>query len=167
MSADGVMRPIVPRVVEALERAGLTCQADPRIQATIWEKVAFNSALNCMGAVTGCSVDQLDAVPGGRALALEIAAEVVAVARAGGIDANVTSVHATIEHAIAHHRGHKASMLIDVLRGRPTEIEALNGAVVAAAERLGVDVPKTRTLLTLVRLVEARAMAARAAADPA
>jgi 2-dehydropantoate 2-reductase len=161
--ADGVMRPIASHIAEALDRAGLPCAADPRVQAAIWEKAAFNSALNSMAAVTGCSVDQLGAVADGRELAQDIASEVVAVARASGIDADVRGVHATINHAIDHHHGHKASMLVDILAGRRTEIESLNGAVVAAAERLGVAVPKTRTLLALVRLVEARVAGGAAA----
>lgn len=166
MSADGVMRPIVGRIAEALDRAGIPCQADPRVHAAIWEKAAFNSALNSMAAVTGCSVDQLGAVSDGRALAHEIASEVVAVARASGIDADEGGVHATIDHAIDHHHGHKASMLVDILSGRRTEIESLNGAVAAAADRLGVEVPKTRTLLALVRLVEARVVGNARAQQP-
>ena len=41
--------------------------------------------------------------------------------------------------------------------GRPTEIDSINGAVVARAEALGVAVPATRTLMRLVRLMQARA----------
>jgi 2-dehydropantoate 2-reductase len=62
-----------------------------------------------------------------------------------------------VRHAIVAHRGHKPSMLQDVLAGRPTEIESINGAVAAAARRHGVPVPHTETLMQLVRLVEAQA----------
>ena len=51
-------------------------------------------------------------------------------------------------HTAARNR---SSMLQDVERGVPTEIEALNGAVVLAAARLGVDVPVNRQLLLAIR----------------
>ena len=59
-----------------------------------------------------------------------------------------------VEHALAHHRGHNASMLQDRLANRPTEIEAINGAVVRAGEAADVPTPVTSTLADLVRLAE-------------
>ncbi len=158
MSADGAVRPIVGQVVDALANAGLRCIADPDVWAAIWEKVAFNAALNTLCAVLGCTVDQLDLTPDGRRLALSIALEVVSVARARGIDANPASVEASVIHAIENHRGHQPSMLQDILAGRRTEIESIGGAVVAEARAAGVAVPDTACLLHLVRLAEARAV---------
>jgi 2-dehydropantoate 2-reductase len=57
---------------------------------------------------------------------------------------------------MARHSGHKPSMLQDVIAGRRTEIESINGAVIAAAQRTAVATPITQTLLDLVRLVEVR-----------
>lgn len=160
MTADGADRPALAECVAALAGAGLRCEADPKVWASIWEKVAFNAALNSVCAVTGCTVDQLDLLPEGRALALRIVAEVVAVARAGGVAADLDKTSANVVHAITHHRGHKPSMLQDVLAGRRTEVGSINGAVVAAGTRLGVPTPCAENLLTLVRLVEARASSA-------
>jgi len=78
MSADGVQRPAVAEVVAALSAAGLRCEADATVWAAIWEKVAFNAALNSLCAVTGCSVDQLGAVDDGTSMAFAIVSEVVA-----------------------------------------------------------------------------------------
>lgn len=157
MSADGVDRPAVAGTVAALERAGLHCTADADVWAAIWEKVAFNAALNPLCAVTGSTVDQLGNIPDGTALALAVVAEVLAVARSQGVAADAGKVGANVLHAIGHHIGHKPSMLQDILAARRTEIDAINGAVVAAARRSGVPVPCTESLLQLVRLIEARA----------
>lgn len=159
MAADGVSRPIASQVSETLSGAGLACTSDSTVWAAIWEKVAFNAALNSICAVSGCTVDQLGLVPDGKRLADEVVLEVLSVAQRLGIDVDVAKCKASVAGAIAQHKGHKPSMLQDVLAGRRTEIEAINGAAVAAARRANLKLPTTETLLSLVRLAEARAVA--------
>jgi 2-dehydropantoate 2-reductase len=156
MTADGVDRPALTACVATLADAGLRCEADPQVWASIWQKVAFNAALNSLCAVARCTVDQLDSLPEGRALALRVVGEVIAVARANGVAADLDKTCANVVHAITHHRGHKPSMLRDVLAGRRTEVDSINGAVVAAGAKAGVPTPCTESLLTLVRLIEAQ-----------
>jgi 2-dehydropantoate 2-reductase len=156
MCGDGVRRPECDAVAQVLDAAGLNCIVDDNVWSAIWEKVAFNAALNSLCAVSGCAVDQLGRVPDGAALALKIVGEVLAVARAKGICVDPQRAACTVLHAIETHHGHKPSMLQDVLARRRTEIESINGAVVMAARELNVAVVHTETLLQLVRLVEAR-----------
>ncbi|WP_153100182.1 ketopantoate reductase family protein [Paraburkholderia hayleyella] len=156
MSADGIARPGVEAIAALLNAAGLQCSVDPNVWSAIWEKVAFNAALNSLCAVTGCSVDGIAAVPGGLILARAIVGEVLAVAQAKGIDTDRASCMENVTQAIAKHVGHQPSMLQDVLAGRRTEIEGINGAVVRAAREENLQVTHTETLLELVRLVQAR-----------
>ncbi|KUZ62652.1 2-dehydropantoate 2-reductase [Burkholderia ubonensis] len=156
MTADGAPRPIASAAAAAMTRAGLACELDADVWAAIWEKVAFNAALNTLCAVTGCTVDQLGACDDGPRVALAIVAEAAAVARAKGVAVDPERIADKVRHAIDAHRGHRPSMLQDVLAGRRTEIDAINGAVVAAAREAGVAVPHTDTLLGLVRLIDAR-----------
>lgn len=156
MSANGTPTPALARAIAALDEAGLACAADADVWVAIWEKVAFNAALNSLCAVTSCTVGELTHVAEGEALALAIVAEVAAVAHAHGIAVDEAHVAANVRHALAHHRAHRPSMLQDVLAGRRTEIEAINGAVVEAARRKQIEIPRTQTLWTLVRLVDAR-----------
>ena len=135
-------------------QAGLAAEADAEIRVAIWEKVAFNAALNSIAAVTGLSVGGMDA-PAGRRIAAAVVGEVVATAAAAGIELlDPDRIGGKIDFALANHRGHKASMLQDLLAGRPTEIEAINGAVARAAAAAGVATPVTSTLADLVRLIE-------------
>ncbi|WP_406805538.1 ketopantoate reductase family protein [Burkholderia semiarida] len=157
MTADGAARPFAAAVADALSRAGLACTLDADVWAAIWEKVAFNAALNTVCAATGCTVDQLGHHHDGPRLALAIAAETAAVAHAKGIAVDGARIARNVEHAIRDHRGHRPSMLQDVLAGRRTEIDAISGKVVAAARETGVAVPHAETLLALVRLIDARA----------
>lgn len=163
MSADGSERPFVAAVARALDEAGLACTADAAVWTAIWEKVAFNAALNSICTATQCTVDQLGAIDDGPALAFAVVDEVLAVAQAQGIVVHAEACKARVADAIARHVGHRPSMLQDVLAGRRTEIEAINGAVVAAATARGMAVPCTRTLLQIVRLVQERQTRATAA----
>lgn len=157
MTADGAASPFATAVADALSRAGLACTLDADVWAAIWEKVAFNAALNTLCAVTRCTVDQLGEHHDGPRLAQAIVAETAAVARAKGIAVDAARIARNVEHAIREHRGHRPSMLQDVLAGRRTEIDAISGKVVAAAREVGLAVPHTETMLSLVRVIDAQA----------
>jgi 2-dehydropantoate 2-reductase len=145
--------PGVGPAVALLRASGLDAIADPDVQVAIWEKVAFNAALNSLATVTGLTVGGMDTAAG-RRIALAIVEEVAATAEANGIRLDRASIAGKVDHALANHRGHKASMLQDRLAGRRTEIETINGAVVRAAQAVGVATPVTATLADLVRLIE-------------
>lgn len=139
--------------VELLNRGKLNAEVDANVQMAVWEKVAFNAALNSLAAVTGLTVGGMDEAPG-RRIAAAVVAEVVETAAAKGIRLDRTRIDAKIAFALANHHGHKASMLQDRLAGRATEIETINGAIIRAAEAAGITTPVTATLADLVRLLE-------------
>jgi 2-dehydropantoate 2-reductase len=127
--------------------------ADAAVQVSMWEKVAFNAALNSLAMITGLTVGGMD-MPAGRRVANAVVGEVVATAAALGLVLDQDAISAKIDFALANHRGHKASMLQDFLARRPTEIETINGAVVRIADAHGVATPVTATLANIVRLME-------------
>jgi 2-dehydropantoate 2-reductase len=142
-----------PAAAALLTRAGFETIHDPDAEAAIWEKLAFNAALNSLGAVLGMTNGQVADSPS-RRIAYAIAEETAAVATAKGVKVNREHIRQKLDYALAHHRGHKASMLQDRLAGRKTEIEAINGAVARAAEALGVPVPTTAVMADLVRTLD-------------
>ena len=156
-TASGQRDERIDQICECFERAGLRCTADPDIDSSIWEKVAFNAALNSIGAVARLPNGAIGDQPAGRRLARSVVSETLAVARAQHIRVDEQRVHDAVAYAFAHHRAHRASMLQDVLAGRPTEIETINGAVVALGRAHGVPTPVTETLLELVRLIDSQA----------
>ncbi|HTK35298.1 MAG TPA: 2-dehydropantoate 2-reductase [Caulobacteraceae bacterium] len=153
-TVDGVARPFAQEIARLFDQAGLRGKLEPAIWPAIWEKLAFNAALNCLCTIAGCSVDRLSSVPGGEALALAVADEVIAVAQSQGVAADGAKAKANIVHAIATHVGHDPSMLKDLKARRPTEVEAIAGAAAAAGRGAGIDVARTEALLVLVRLTE-------------
>lgn len=154
---DGGGGEAVAAVVAALRTSGLDAVADPAVLVSIWEKVAFNAALNALATITGLTVGGMD-TPAGCRIAMAVVDETVATAAAEGLTLDRAGIAAKIDHALAHHREHKASMLQDRLAGRATEIETINGAIVGRGAAAGVPTPVTATLADLVRLIESPAV---------
>ncbi|MCW2387711.1 2-dehydropantoate 2-reductase [Sphingobium sp. B11D3B] len=153
----GAMTPAGAQAAQAatalLTRAGFDARYSTNIDVAIWEKVAFNAALNPLGAVTGQPNAGVDNAPGRRIIAA-IVDEVVATAKAHGVTVDHARITASIDHALAEHRGHKASMLQDMIAGRASEIDFINGAICDRAQAVGVPAPSNQTMADLVRLME-------------
>ena len=141
------------KLADLLNRAKLNAEVDANVEVAVWEKVAFNAALNSLASVTGLTVGGMNTACC-RRVADGIVDEVVATALASGIAVDAKRIAAKIDFALAHHGSHKASMLQDRLAGRATEIESINGEIVRRAQRLGIATPVTATLADLVRAME-------------
>lgn len=142
-----------PMVADLLRGAGFGVTVADEVNAAVWEKVAFNAALNATAMICEVPNAGMDNKPG-RHLALRVVGEAVNVAAARGIRLDRTRIETTIDAALREHAHHKASMLQDREHGRPTEIEMINGAIGREGARLGVPTPVCDTLADLVRIIE-------------
>ena len=154
LSADSKITPRLEEIQQALAQAGLNGEISHDLFGAVWEKVAFNAAMNGLGAVAKLTVGNLGASPDGRNLAVTLAKEVVAVAIKKGIPAKENVVLEMMDNAFEHHTHHMTSMLQDVLACRPTEVEAIHGAVVREAAKLNMAVPTTEVIYKLIRVLE-------------
>jgi 2-dehydropantoate 2-reductase len=145
---------LVERVGTLLDHAGFEVQRPAGIVKAVWQKLAFNAALNAAGMICGVPNAGLDN-PAGRRIATAVVDETVAVAVAKGLDLDRATILDHVDAALREHGAHKASMLQDREAGRPTEIETINGAIAAEGARLGVATPVCDTLAGLVRIIEA------------
>ena len=146
---DGSRSERIERLARLLIGAGFKAPIRPRLRDEIWLKLWGNMALNPVSALTTATLDVILADPGTRATVRAMMLEGRAVAERLGIRFALT-VDKRIEGAEEVGR-HRTSMLQDLERGRPLEIEALLGAVVEIAEWVDVDVPISRVVLALVR----------------
>lgn len=154
MSADKQDHKFLKEVEKTFNNAGLNCEITPKAFIHIWEKVAFNAAINTLTAVTRLRIGDVASTEQGYALAFEIAKEVISVANKTGIKAEIEVVNTNLEMAFEHHKDHMPSMMQDMLAKRQTEIESINGAVINKAEAVGVDVPVTRVMYSLIKLIQ-------------
>ncbi len=153
-TVSGIQIPEFLSVVSHLKSAGLDPVVDPQIFAVIWEKAAFNAALNSLTAVTHLPQGYMGETEEGRELAHTIVHEVCMVAEAKEIPVKEEEVHRIVDNLLDHHFGHCPSMLQDVLQEKITEIECINGAVVYEANELGIETPVTKVLYQLVRIIQ-------------
>ncbi len=138
------------RVAAALRRAGLDCREQPDIELALWEKLLVNVGLNPLTALLRVPNGALLKLPEAWELALAAAREAQQVARATGLplDLDPEELLRQVCQATAANR---SSMLQDVLAGRSTEIDALNGQVASRGQALGIPTPVNRLLTQLLR----------------
>jgi 2-dehydropantoate 2-reductase len=141
-------------LLKAFTAADLRVKLDPDILGRIWSKVAFNAGMNAVCALAHGTPGTVGDSPGAQSLVGDVAREVVAVAVAEGIDLDLDAILDTIDYACKNHRDHKPSMHHDLLHGRRTEVDAINGAIVTAGKRQGTPTPLNALLQTLVHLAE-------------
>lgn len=154
LSADGIVRPQLEIIRQIIDKSGLNAIISRDVFVSIWEKVAFNAAMNSLCTVTKLTVGPLGATSQSRELAIRIAKETVAVANKKGIPAREDVVLNMMEDAFKNHYSHMPSMLQDSLAKRTTEVEYINGAIAREAAQLGISAPTTEVLYQLVRVLE-------------
>ena len=142
-------------VARLLKLSKIPARAVPDIVTHIWSKAIYNCALNGL-----CSARE---IPYGRILETEegrrsleaVVRECYAVASRKQVRLDPPGADAyyrlLVEKLIPVTAGHFPSMMRDIQRGRRTEIDQLNGAIVRFGEELGLDVPENRRIWELIR----------------
>jgi 2-dehydropantoate 2-reductase len=156
---DGGVDPALEAISAAFEAGGLKAPIERDLRAQIWVKLLGNAAFNPISALTRATMAGMLRDPATEALAREMMAECVALARALGLELPV-SIEKRIEGA-RRVGEHKTSMLQDVEAGRPFELDSMAGAVVELGTLLGVPTPATRHVYALARLLDATLAAER------
>ena len=152
--------PIEP-LCAALRKGGLPTEATSRIAEILWAKLLYNGCLNAASAVLGVPYGALGESAHARSILAAVAHEIYAVMHAAGYGARWPDAESYLEalytELLPPTRNHESSTLQDLRAGKRTEIDALNGAVVALGERLGIETPTNRLLCALVHALEERA----------
>ncbi|WP_245162908.1 ketopantoate reductase family protein [Cobetia amphilecti] len=123
-----------------LKAAGFACEQTPDIQTRLWHKLAINAAINPLVARYRIRNGQLRDRPFAP-MVRQAVEEISAVLGSEGISAPGEGWQALVEQVICATANNRASMLQDVLAGRPTEVEAILGPLRRAAARHGLALP--------------------------
>ncbi len=142
------------------ERAGVACRISENIDGELWTKLIWNCALNAISALGRAKYGQIAASDDARKVVETVVNEVLAVAAAARIQLpGVENLQAGLAGALkiaTQMSGAISSTGQDLMRGKRTEIDSLNGYISRRGAELGVATPVNHALFALVKLAEGR-----------
>lgn len=144
---------LLARGAALLQDCGIETTVVDNILDHVWTKLMVNVGINALTAIHGCPNGRLLDNPETMLQQHAAVSEASAVAHANGIKLIGDPLALTIEVCRAT-ADNISSMLQDVREKRPTEIEAINGAVVRLGRRLGIPVPVNEELLRQIKEME-------------
>ena len=129
------------RLRAAFERAGVTVEVPSDMRQALWGKFLFVVSLGGVGAVARAPVGVIRAVPETRQMLMRCMQEILAVARAHQVPLADTIVADTMAFVDSLAPDGSTSLQRDIAEGKPSELEAWNGAVVRLGREAGVSTP--------------------------
>jgi 2-dehydropantoate 2-reductase len=148
---DGVLSDEVHAVGEMFRRAGLKTEIVPSVDGAVWQKLVHNAVVNPVSALTGMTCSELLEDDDMQDFMRALCGEIAAVMRARGTPLeDEEDPYRPIVRSQKALGKNRPSMWQDLVRGFRTEIDAMNGGVVAEAERLGLSAPLNWALVQLV-----------------
>jgi 2-dehydropantoate 2-reductase len=148
-----------PRLValkEMMQQAGFDINEIEDVQSLVWGKLVVSSSINPITALLRIKNGELLERPQARELAGKLADETSTVANHLGIELPFINPVQATEEVAKKTAANFSSMLQDVMHGRQTEIDAINGAVVRVAEENELDAPFNRIFWSLLKAISVR-----------
>ena len=140
-------------LAQTLEAAGVHTTIADDIEVTLWSKLVINCAFNALSAVADISYGPMLEVEGTKDVVTRAVQEAITVARACGVGmpddllANILNIPTMMP-------AQKSSTAQDLVRGKPSEIDFLNGHVVRQGIELGIPTPTNHALQVMVKLAQ-------------
>ena len=138
-------------IATLLTACGLDGRVSPDIKTEIWRKLIYNCVINPITSITGTEVGGI-ADPRLDPLKRLVIDECLAVARTAGVEFAIDFLPVITETFSASRT--IASMRQDLMRGRPTEIDHMNGAVAALGRRAGIECPVNAALTAIIKAMD-------------
>jgi 2-dehydropantoate 2-reductase len=140
-------------LAQALAAAGVPTEVSDNVRGALWAKLILNCAYNALSAVGRIAYGELVQRPGVLAVMRDVVAECRAVATADGVTLPA-DVDAAVRRIAQTMPTQYSSTAQDLMRGKPSEIDHLNGYVVQRGAALGVPTPTNQVLWAVTKLVE-------------
>jgi 2-dehydropantoate 2-reductase len=147
----GEVTPEIEAIGDLFRRAGLDTNVVAGIDHVVWQKLLHNAVINPVSAVTGLTCREILGDADLLAFMRDLCGEIVAVMRARGVPiVDEEDPFRPLMGSLKALGKNRPTMWQDLARGMRTEVDALNGAVVAEAERLGLSAPHNAALVRFV-----------------
>jgi len=145
-------------IVALFARAGVPVELSDNVLGALWGKLLVNCGYNAISAITDIPYGRMVTLPGIARTVHDAVAECLAVAGALGVVVP-GDIFAAVDRIATSMPNQVSSTCQDLRRGKPTEIDHLNGYIVTQGERLGVPTPLNRALHALVKALETKTTA--------
>lgn len=144
----------IATIEELFKRAGVEITIAKDIQVALWTKFLFIASFSGMGAIANAPAGILRTNPQWRTQMLQAMQEIYALAHARGINLPPDSVDKVMAFVDALQDDATSSMQRDIAAGKPSELDAQNGAVVRMAHEAGIEVPTHALIYNTLRPLE-------------
>lgn len=161
---NGTRSERIQSIYEVLQKTGATVEVSEDILKILWTKFVFISSASSLGSLTRLPMGDYRSIPETRAMITSLMREVEALARAQGIALDKDVVEKSLDFVDNNAPHIKASMQLDVERGRRTELDAMVGVIGRKGRELGVPTPVADFIYAALLPVELKA---REGASPA
>ena len=145
--------PASGRLAALFGQAGVRVDVSANVAGALWAKLIVNCAYNAISAIAQLPYGRLVQGEGVRGMMRDVVTECLAVARAAQVEVPGDAWQA-VQRIAESMPAQFSSTAQDLARGKPTEIDHLNGFVVRKGEACGIPTPANRALWALVRLLE-------------
>jgi 2-dehydropantoate 2-reductase len=143
----------LPELAKTLAAAGVPTDVSDNVRGALWVKLILNCAYNAVSAIAQKPYGETVQGAGILDLMRDVVEECKAVAQAEGVTLQ-GDVDAAIRRIVETIPAQYSSTAQDIARGKPTEIDYLNGHIVKRGQALGIATPANRALWALVKLIE-------------
>jgi 2-dehydropantoate 2-reductase len=154
----GPATPRVEAIAQVWRAAGFNVQTDDDVDRVIWEKLICNVSFSGPCAVLGCTIGEVIADRHAWTVASRCGQEAFEVARALDVSLGFDDVGSYVRNFGLKIPGARPSMLLDLMAGRRSEIDFINGAIPRAGRETGVATPFNEAVTALVKAREATAL---------
>jgi 2-dehydropantoate 2-reductase len=155
---SGVATGRTERIADVWREAGFTVRTYDDVRRLQWEKLICNACYSGLCGVLELTIGEVLDNPAAWSIAVRCAQETLDVARASGVELEIDDCERYIREYGSAIRGARPSVLLDLLAGRRTEVEWINGSVPREGAKVGVPAPTNELITTLV-LAKERASA--------
>ena len=141
-------------LIETFRQAGLDFRLAPDVRERIWKKLCLNASLSLPLAIPRLKCGDFIDQPYSHDLIRNLISEITTVANMEGVAIDAEEAFAYVVTLAKQAPNHLTSPLVDILNHRKTEIDCLNGAIVAKAKQHHIEVPYNTAIVHLVRIIE-------------
>lgn len=142
------------KIADAFSECGITAFASDDVYRLIWKKLLLNAAVNAVTAVLSIPTGFIAKNNSVLEICQNLVSEAVKTAETCNLSFSSEEIMQSVKNLSVRQPDAFTSMYSDIRNNRKTEIDSINGAIAAIAEKNGIDVPFNRMITDMIHALE-------------